>query len=75
MLLIRNKNRHNIAVIAFAIIIIGGLVAIPTFTNVHDAQAVFPKVKYIVKKIVKNLFDRHSDDNGDGGTGDCKIFG
>jgi hypothetical protein len=64
---------YNVAVFASAIMIIGGLVAIPAFTSGHAQAAVSPKdfkvnVKDFVKKIVVKFFNRGGSSGG--GTGD-----
>jgi hypothetical protein len=73
--MIHNKksfvNVYNIAVIASAIMIIGGLVAVPAFISGHEAQAAFPKdIKSKVTDFLKKLRDRLTNrGGGSGGTG------
>ena len=71
--MIHNKNMNKVAVFASAIVIIGGLVAIPAFTSGHEAQAAFPKdqakkVTNLIKKVVSKIFNRGGGNPG--GTGD-----
>ena len=69
--MIYNKNLYNVAVIASAIMIMGGLVAIPAFSSGHEAQSTFPKIKNFVKHVVGKIFHRDSTGSGGGGCTTC----
>jgi hypothetical protein len=50
---------------------LGGHVAIPAFTNVHEAQAVFPKAKTFVKNVIGKIFHIDGDSGGVDGCTTC----